>query len=317
VEASAADEKRAYLSLNGYRDDDITAYVYRTDDLGKTWTDISANLPDEPVNVIREDPVNAEVLYVGTDRAAYVSLDRGESWSALSGGLPHVPVHDLIVHPRDRELVAGTHGRSVWVIDVLPIQELDDEMRDRAVELFPLEPAKYSRRFNSRRSEWWHRPEYEPEVRIPYWVKEAGTVTFTVRDGDDRVLYSETLDALAGMNQVTWNTHLDPEMALAAETARLEAAKDSGDDDETKGKKNKPKKAEPEAEDDEKKGSRADTPWAEAIRLDRMLFATPGTYTVRIDAGEEHAETELKVDKPEPRRPRTKPKPKIRGEKDD
>ena len=76
------------------------------------------------MNVVREDPVNPDVLYVGTDRGVYVTLDRGLTWQGLGAALPKVPVHDLIVHPRDRELVAGTHGRSAWVIDALPIQEL-------------------------------------------------------------------------------------------------------------------------------------------------------------------------------------------------
>jgi len=138
VEASHHDENVAYVSLNGYRDDDIMAYVYRTDDLGRTWREISAGLPDEPVNVIREDPVNPAVLYVGTDRGAYVSLDTGRTWQAAGSGLPNVPVHDLIVHPRERELVAGTHGRSVWVLDALPIQELSQAVRSSDVHVFPL-----------------------------------------------------------------------------------------------------------------------------------------------------------------------------------
>ncbi|MGH8165263.1 MAG: WD40/YVTN/BNR-like repeat-containing protein, partial [Rhodanobacteraceae bacterium] len=114
VEPSHFDDQRAYVSLDGYRDDDITPYVYRSDDLGKHWTDISRGLPHEAINVVREDPVNQDVLYVGTDRGVYVSLDRGKSWLSLQANLPNVPVMDLVVHPRERELIAGTHGRSVW-----------------------------------------------------------------------------------------------------------------------------------------------------------------------------------------------------------
>jgi photosystem II stability/assembly factor-like uncharacterized protein len=97
VEASRHMRERAYVSLSGYRDDDVAAYVYMTDDLGATWTSIGGGLPAEAVNVVREDPVNPDVLYAGTDRGAYTSLDRGATWQALPAGLPNVPVHDLIV----------------------------------------------------------------------------------------------------------------------------------------------------------------------------------------------------------------------------
>lgn len=112
---------RLYVTLTGYRDNDITSYVYRSENRGTDYLDISSNLPPEPVNVIREDPRDENILYLGTDLGVYVSLDRGTSWCSLCSGLPTTPVHDLAVQERARELVAGTHGRGVFVLDITSI----------------------------------------------------------------------------------------------------------------------------------------------------------------------------------------------------
>ena len=111
-----------YACLTGYREDDFEKYLYVSTDYGKTWKSIAGNLPSEPVNVIKEDPQNKTVLYVGTDLGAYTSIDRGKSWISLCNNLPTTPVYDLVVHPRDNELVIGTHGRSIFALDVKPIQ---------------------------------------------------------------------------------------------------------------------------------------------------------------------------------------------------
>lgn len=288
VEASRFDENVAYVSLNGYRDDDIKAYVYRTDNLGRSWRDVSDGLPAEAVNVIREDPVNPNVLYVGTDRGAYVSLDTGRSWQMAGSGLPSVPVHDLIVHPRERELIAATHGRSVWILDALPIQELSDEVQDSRIHVFPLEPIRYNRSWNSRRSLWYYRPEDAPYQNIPFWVDEAGKVEWRVLDDDGRVLRRGELEAQRGVNTLRWDLMLDEELALAAERERVAGKEEV-----------KP----------------ADTPWAEVVRLERQLYVTPGTYTVQVAMDGTTADAEFKVDAPRPRQPRVKPEPRIRGEK--
>lgn len=123
VTASAFDEGTVYLALNGKRDDDFAAYVYSSIDYGTTWTDIGKSLPGGPVNVIREDPKNQDVLYVGTDLGVYVSTNRGASWSVLGGNLPTTYVHDLVIHPRDGILVIATHGRGLWAIGVKSLKK--------------------------------------------------------------------------------------------------------------------------------------------------------------------------------------------------
>ena len=123
VQASTYVEGRAYVTMTGYRDDDFRAYVWGSDDQGRSWRSLTKGLPAESVNVIFEDPLHADHLYVGTDLGVYVSTDRGATWVSLSATLPTTPVHDLFVHPRDPVLVIGTHGRSVWALDIQKIRD--------------------------------------------------------------------------------------------------------------------------------------------------------------------------------------------------
>ena len=120
VVASENKMSRVYLTQNGKRDDDFAPYVWKSEDYGKTWDNITANIPLGPVNVIREDPSDEKILYVGTDTGVYASTDRGKSWSVL-GDLPTVYVQDLVIQPRDNILVIATHGRGIWAIDILPV----------------------------------------------------------------------------------------------------------------------------------------------------------------------------------------------------
>lgn len=125
VTASQHKEGRVYVSLNGYRFDHFAPYVYASDDYGASWTNISGNLPLEPVNVIKEDPKDANILYVGTDGGVYVSFDRGATYMLWNAGLPKsVPVHDIAIQVRDNEIVLGTHGRSLYVSKLDDVQKL-------------------------------------------------------------------------------------------------------------------------------------------------------------------------------------------------
>ena len=124
VVASQHAENRVYVTLNGYRHDHFNPYVFVSEDGGTTWKDISGNLPLEPVNVVREDPVNPSILYVGTDGGVYVSSDSGKSYKAWHSGLPRsVPVHDIAIQQRENEIVLGTHGRSLYVGKLNKIQQ--------------------------------------------------------------------------------------------------------------------------------------------------------------------------------------------------
>jgi hypothetical protein len=128
IEPSHFDSLTFYVTFDNHRWNDFTPYVYVTNDYGKTFRSIAANLPKESVgdyvHTVREDPYNRDLLFVGTSRAVYTSLDRGQSWQRLMSGMPTVPVYDLKIHPRDRELIAATHGRGVWIVDIAPLEQL-------------------------------------------------------------------------------------------------------------------------------------------------------------------------------------------------
>lgn len=123
IETSRFSRSRVYAAQNGKRWDDFSAYLWVSDDYGRTWQSIAANLPGGPVNVITEDPRDENILYVGTDTGVFVSRDRGRSWDVLGGGLPVTYVHDLIVHPRDNIIVIATHGRGMWTLDASVVNQ--------------------------------------------------------------------------------------------------------------------------------------------------------------------------------------------------
>ncbi|HEX7902663.1 MAG TPA: hypothetical protein VF487_02210 [Chitinophagaceae bacterium] len=123
VTASQHKEGRVYTSLNGYRFDNFAPYLYVSDDYGMTWKQIGKDLPYEPINVVKEDPKDENIIYVGTDGGLYVSFDGGNSFMLWNGGLPKsVPIHDIAIQQRDNEIVLGTHGRSLYVSKLEDVQ---------------------------------------------------------------------------------------------------------------------------------------------------------------------------------------------------
>jgi photosystem II stability/assembly factor-like uncharacterized protein len=143
VEASHFDPAAAYVAVDGHRSDDLKPYLFVTRDYGKTWTSIAGNLPQfGNIQVVREDPKNKDLLYVGTEFGLYASLDGGKSWKKFMNNLPTVRVDDILVHPRENDLIVATHGRSVWIADDLtPLQQLTSQVREQDAVLFDLRPA--------------------------------------------------------------------------------------------------------------------------------------------------------------------------------
>ena len=144
IEPSSHDADRVYVTFDGHRSDDFTPYVLVTEDDGESFVSIAAGLPTggpDFVHVIREDPASEDLLFVGTDVGVYASIDRGTSWRPFMNGLPTVPVHDLAIHPRDRELIAGTHGRSIWIIDIGPLEQIVETGLGEGVVLFEPSPG--------------------------------------------------------------------------------------------------------------------------------------------------------------------------------
>ena len=155
VEASKFDPATAYASLDGHRSDDLKPYLYITRDYGATWTSIANNLPAMGnVNTVRADPKNKSLLYVGTEFGVFVSVDEGKAWTPLMTNLPVVRIDDILVHPRENDLVLATHGRSVWIMDdITPLQQLTTEaMAQDAILFQPREAIQWKQDIRVRRS---------------------------------------------------------------------------------------------------------------------------------------------------------------------
>jgi len=195
-----------YAAFTGFRQDDFSSYLYVSTDFGRTWRSIVANLPAESINVIKEDPSSADILYVGTDGGVYVSLDRGGTWQSLCATLPTTPVHDLAVQARDRVLVAGTHGRSVWTLDIAPLEALTDAIRADDVHVFAVRPVtlKYD--------PWIGEPgdrRRRAKAEFSYWLKTAQPVTIAVRDDAGTVVRTLKADGQAGINTGVWDLQVE------------------------------------------------------------------------------------------------------------
>ncbi len=122
IVSSKHNHDKVYVALNDRRADNSTPYIFMSNDRGKTWTSISGNLPQSPVNVIIEDRMVAGKLYCGTDMGPYMSMDYGKTWVSLTGNLPYaVSINDMFIHPRDNKMVLGTYGRGIYILDDLNV----------------------------------------------------------------------------------------------------------------------------------------------------------------------------------------------------
>lgn len=208
VVASHHDPGTAYVSYTGYRRDDFRPFVYKTTDYGETWTSIASNLSDEPINVIREDHRNPNLLFVGTEFAVHVSIDGGKNWTKMKTNMPTQPVHDLVIHPRDRDLVVATHGRGIFIADISPLQGLKAEVLAEDVHLFYIESkVKWinPRTMNSSSSNF--SGESEPMALVVYYYlknKVEGDVKVSVYRGNMLINEIEGKNE-PGINKVLWD----------------------------------------------------------------------------------------------------------------
>lgn len=207
VTASAHDEGTVYVALNGYRNDHFNAHVYVSTDYGQTWRAIDQTLPAEPVNVVREDPKNPNLLYVGTDHGLYASLDRGKTFMPMGHDLPAVAVHDLVVHPRDSELLIGTHGRSLYTANVEHLQQLTDSLLSKPLHLFALKAITANSRWGRKDSPYEAPATYS--VDLPYLAKSAGQTTATLKTLNGMTLRTLTDTTEAGLNYLRFDYAVD------------------------------------------------------------------------------------------------------------
>ena len=215
IEPSHHDESRFYISFDNHRRGDFTPYVYVTHDAGQNFSAIDEGLPRggvDFVHVVREDPHNPSLLFVGTDVGAYVSTDSGRHWQRVGRGLPTVPVHDLKIHPRDRELIAGTHGRSIWIVDIAPLEGLTDAVVAEGMGLF--EP-KFTYQYGqapigggSTGHAWYSVSSPAYGVEIPYYVGEierGSRANLEITDEDGELVRTVPGAVRAGLHVARWN----------------------------------------------------------------------------------------------------------------
>lgn len=205
VTPSSLNEGTVFVSLNGYREDDFKTYVFMSTDYGTTWTSIKGNLPDAVTNVVIQDPVNANLLYCGLDNGTYVSLDKGKNWQFFNGML-NVSSYDMIVHPRDNELVVGTHGRSVYIADVKPLQSLKNV--DKPVQVFSVENIRFSDRWGEKQASW--AKAFEPLASVLYYVgKDASQITVEIYDEKKALVRKLTAKGMIGFHSFDWDLKIN------------------------------------------------------------------------------------------------------------
>ena len=205
IQASSHDKAKVYLSLNAYRFDDFNSYVYKSVDYGVTWIEMGNNLPVEPVNVIKEDPAMAGLLYVGTDHGVYVSYDDGMKWSRILDDMPQTPVHDLVIQPVANDLLVGTHGRSIYKANVTNLRALKDH--DNSLKIFAIDDVKYSSRQGSQRSKY--RDAYERKIIYDVYSPNASVVELELSTAKGKALLQKSIDLKKGLASYEYDMSID------------------------------------------------------------------------------------------------------------
>ena len=202
VIASKHKKERVYVTLNGYRSDDFTVYIYVSNDYGKNWENISNNIPTSPVNVIREDSENPNLLYVGTDNGAYASFNQGKEWSPFQKGLPNVAIHDLVIQPTAKHLILGTHGRSLYKATIASLQSMTSEIIAKESHIFSISNIKKDRRWGNSWGRW--SSPFIPKISIPYYLNSSKKATINIYK-DELLVASIVKDSDKGFNEASFD----------------------------------------------------------------------------------------------------------------
>jgi len=271
IDASKWDAGKAYLAIEHHQQGNFEPHVYKTTDYGESWVKIVDGIADSPLSYardIREDPVRAGLLYLGTENALYVSFDDGSEWQPLQNNLPASPVYGLVIQEHFNDLVVGTYGRGFWILDdITPLQQLTDEVTSSRAHLFKPRPAYRFRPITSPMSmpndpsigedppegaplNYWLKDEIEDDVSII--IKNAAGDTVRTLEGSNE----------AGINRVWWDLSGEPSTEIKLRTTPLHADwVDLGEDR-----------------------------WRALTNRQITVLEPPGTYTVVLRVGDEDDE---------------------------
>ena len=241
IEPSHFDTLTFYVAFEDHRVNDFTPYLYATNDGGKTFRSIVNDLPKDGVadfvHVIREDPSNRDLLFVGTSLSVYASVDRGAHWSKFAANLPSVAVYDLKIHPRDHELMAATHGRSLWAVDIVPIEQLTAKTLAATAALFePKTALQYgegptlSSTGNGNAQQYFSVPSPAYGAEISYRLgagAPSGPVRIYVSDARGDTIATLNGSGTPGVHTVVWNFQGMRRMAPVVVTLSASERRDS------------------------------------------------------------------------------------------
>ncbi len=223
IEASKFDTETFYVSFDNHRWGDFKPYLFVTNDGGKSFRSLVNNLPTgapgDYLHVVREDPHNRDLLFVGSSLGVYASIDRGRSWARFMANLPSVPVYDLQIHPRDHELIAATHGRSFWIVDITALEQLTAATIAKTVHLFEPRPAfqwgevpTLGASGNGNAQGFFATPNPTYGASISYRVTGTGSqnARISIVDAQGDTLQSLTGPGTPGLHTVTWGYGITP-----------------------------------------------------------------------------------------------------------
>jgi len=241
VEASHHQAERAFLSFDGHRSDDFGTWIFITEDRGTSWKKITDGItPGEVVRTLIENPVNPDLLFVGTETGVWFSTNRGSLWVKMKG-LPTVSVYDLKIHPKEKDLIIGTHGRGIWIVDdISPLQEWDGIKSVKPVHLFDQKSVtlwQNTSRGGQRGHFWWGggnptniknssslpRAEFNVEVPISFNINsdKIDSVLISVKLENKNLSFQTKIKVKQGLNRIFWNREFDAVDFSKEESDRL------------------------------------------------------------------------------------------------
>lgn len=232
----------AYVSFDGHRSNIFSPFLFRTSDYGNSWTNLSKSLPEgEVIRTFREDTRNPDLLFIGTETGVWYSINAGEEWTRCMPNLPTVSVYDLLIHPRDGDLIAATHGRSLWIMDdITPLQQMNAEIKKSDAWLFVQRPATLWNNLSrgGQRGHFWYAGENPPSVTntgslpraefannalIHYYVGTPSSepLTLEISDLNGRATKTVTLSNTPGIHRFVWDLRFDAQPYTAEEMATV------------------------------------------------------------------------------------------------